>query len=134
MPTQCLFCDNQSGSKEHLWPKWIHERKHFGPLRIQRGSSEKRIIPNPEIRECISVIVGSIRMALERTPPELLADISDRGIVLAGGGALLKNLDKRIREETGLPVFVADDPLCCGVLGIAKILKNFTILRRISVE
>lgn len=49
MPAKCLFCDNQSGSKQHLWPKWIHERKDFGPLRIQRGSSEKKIIPNPEI-------------------------------------------------------------------------------------
>lgn len=49
MPTQCLFCDSQSGSKEHLWPKWIHERKDFGPLRIQRGKSKKKIIPNPEI-------------------------------------------------------------------------------------
>jgi hypothetical protein len=49
MPTLCLFCDNNSGSKEHLWPKWIHERKDFGPLRIQRGNSEQKIIPNPEI-------------------------------------------------------------------------------------
>lgn len=86
------------------------------------------------LSECVSPIVSAIRMALERTPPELSADISDRGIVLAGGGALLKNLDKRIREETGLPVFVADDPLCCGVLGIAKVLKDFTLLRRIAIE
>ena len=56
--------------------------------------------------------MNAIRVALERTPPELSADISDRGIVLTGGGALLKNLDKRIREETGLPVSIADDPLC----------------------
>ena len=49
MSTLCLFCDNNSGSKEHLWPKWIHERKDFGPLRIQRSSSEQKIIPNPEI-------------------------------------------------------------------------------------
>ena len=75
-----------------------------------------------------------IRMALERTPPELSADISDRGIVLAGGGALLKNLDKRIREETGLPVCIADDPLCCVVLGTGKILSDFKFLRRISIE
>lgn len=49
MPELCLFCDNNSGSKEHLWPKWIHERKDFGPLRIQRGKSEEKIIPNPEL-------------------------------------------------------------------------------------
>ena len=72
-------------------------------------------IDDSEIREalgeCIAVIMNAIRVALERTPPELSADISDRGIVLTGGGALIKNLDKRIREETGLPVSVADDPL-----------------------
>ena len=65
-------------------------------------------IDDSEIREalgeCIAVIMNAIRVALERTPPELSADISDRGIVLTGGGALIKNLDKRIREETGLPV------------------------------
>jgi rod shape-determining protein MreB len=78
--------------------------------------------------------VSAIRMALERTPPELSADISDRGIVLAGGGALLKNLDKRIREETGLPICIADDPLCCVVLGAGKILSDFKLLRKISIE
>jgi len=91
-----------------------------------------------EIREAISegvsTIVSAIRAALERTPPELSADISDRGIVLAGGGALLKNLDKRIREETGLPVCIADNPLCCVVLGIGKVLSDFRLLRRISIE
>src|SRR5882724_11578212 len=73
-------------------------------------------VNDSEIREAlsesVSTIVSAIRMALEHMPPELSADISDRGIVLAGGGALLKNLDKRIREETGLSVCIADDPLC----------------------
>jgi len=86
------------------------------------------------LSECVSTIVSAIRMALERTPPELSADISDCGIVLAGGGALLKNLDKRIREETGLPVCIADDPLCCVVLGTARILNDFKFLRRILIE
>ena len=72
--------------------------------------------------------------ALERTPPELSADISDRGIVLAGGGALLKTVGKRIREETGLPVCIADDPLCSVVLGTGKILSDFKLLRKISIE
>jgi rod shape-determining protein MreB len=102
------------------------------------GKPKTITVDDSEIREalgeCISSIVSAIRMALERTPPELSTDISDRGIVLAGGGALIKNLDKRIREETGLPVFVADDPLCCGVLGAAKVLKDSTCLRRISIE
>jgi len=95
-------------------------------------------VDDSEIREAlsepVSSIVGAIRMGLDRTPPELSADLTDRGIVLAGGGALLKKLDRRIREDTGLPVCVADDPLCCGVLGIAKILNDFTLLRRISIE
>jgi len=95
-------------------------------------------VDDSEIRdalsECVSTIVSAIRAALERTPPELSADISDRGIVLTGGGALLKNLDKRIREETGLPVCIAEDPLCSVVLGTGKILSDFKLLRRISVE
>ena len=86
------------------------------------------------ISEGVSTIVSAIRAALERTPAELSADISDRGIVLAGGGALLKNLDKRIREETGLPVCIADNPLCSVVLGTGKVLSDFRLLRRISIE
>ena len=86
------------------------------------------------LAECVSAFVSAIRMALERTPPELSADISDRGIVLAGGGALLRNLDKRIRDETGLPVCVADNPLCSVVLGTAKLLDDFKLLRRIAVD
>ena len=95
-------------------------------------------IDDSEIREalseCISTIMNAIRVALERTPPELSADISDRGIVLTGGGALLKNLDKRIREETGLPVSIADDPLASVVLGTGKMLSDFKLLRKISID
>ena len=102
------------------------------------GMPKTVTVDDSEIRdalsECVSTIVSAIRAALERTPPELSADISDRGIVLAGGGALLKHLDKRIREETGLPVCIADDPLCSVVLGTGKILSNFKLLRKISVE
>ncbi|MGH7416217.1 MAG: rod shape-determining protein, partial [Candidatus Rokuibacteriota bacterium] len=83
---------------------------------------------------CVDTIVNAIRVALERTPPELSADISDRGIVLTGGGALLKNLDKRISEETGLPVSLADDPLGCVALGAGKMLNDFALLRRICIE
>ncbi len=95
-------------------------------------------IDDSEIREavseCVSTIMNAIRVALERTPPELSADISDRGIVLTGGGALLKNLDKRIREETGLPVSIADDPLSSVVLGTGKMLSDFKLLRKISID
>ena len=95
-------------------------------------------MPDSEIREalteCISTILNAIRVALERTPPELSADISDRGIVLTGGGALIKNLDKRIREETGLPVSIADDPLASVVLGTGKMLSDFRLLRKIKID
>ena len=95
-------------------------------------------IDDSEIREAlgesVATIVNAIRVALERTPPELSADISDRGIVLTGGGALLKNLDKRIREETGLPVSIADDPLASVVLGTGRMLSDFRLLRKISID
>ena len=95
-------------------------------------------VDDSEIREalseCVGTIMNAIRVALERTPPELSADISDRGIVLTGGGALLKNLDKRIREETGLPVSIADDPLASVVLGTGKMLSDFKLLRKISID
>src|SRR5438445_1380049 len=100
------------------------------PKTVTVNDSEIREV----LSESVSTIVSTIRMALERTPPELSGDISDRGIVLAGGGALLKNLDKRIREEPGLPVCIADDPLCCVVLGTAKTLNDFKFLRRILIE
>jgi rod shape-determining protein MreB len=86
------------------------------------------------LSECVATIVNAIRAALERTPPELSADISDRGIVLTGGGALLRNLDKRIREETGLPVSIADDPLASVVLGTGRMLSDFRLLRKISID
>jgi rod shape-determining protein MreB and related proteins len=95
-------------------------------------------IDDGEIREALSESIGTvmnaIRVALERTPPELSADISDRGIVLTGGGALIKNLDRRIREETGLPVSIAEDPLASVALGTGKMLTDFKLLRRIAIE
>ncbi len=95
-------------------------------------------VTDAEIREalseCVGTIINALRVALERTPPELSADISDRGIVLTGGGSLLKNLDKRISEETGLPVSLADDPLACVALGTGKMLSDFNLLRQISID
>jgi rod shape-determining protein MreB len=95
-------------------------------------------IDDTEIREalseCVATIMNAVRVALERTPPELSADISDRGIVLTGGGAMLKNLDRRIREETGLPVSIADDPLASVVLGTGRMLTDFKLLRRIAID
>jgi rod shape-determining protein MreB len=95
-------------------------------------------VEDSEIREalseCVATIMNAIRVALERTPPELSADISDKGIVLTGGGALIKNLDRRIREETGLPVSIAEDPLASVCLGTGKMLTDFKLLRRIAIE
>src|SRR6266705_1526469 len=105
---------------------------------LTEGIPKSITVDDSEIREalneCVAAVVSAIRVALERTPPELCADISDRGIILAGGGALLRNLDKRIRDETGLPVCVADDPLCSVVLGTAKLLDDFKLLRRVAVD
>ncbi len=95
-------------------------------------------IDDSEIRdalgECVSTILNAIHVALERTPPELSADISDRGIVLTGGGALLKNLDKRIREDTGLAVSIAEEPLNSVCLGTGRMLSDFDLLRRVAIE
>jgi rod shape-determining protein MreB and related proteins len=100
------------------------------PRTVSIGDGEIR----EALGECVATIVNAIRVALERTPPELSADISDRGIVLTGGGAVLKNLDKRIREETGLPVSIADDPLASVVLGTGRMLSDFRLLRKISID
>lgn len=95
-------------------------------------------INEDEIREALSepvnVILDTIKVALENTPPELAADIVDRGIVLAGGGALLRGLDFLIKEETGLPVIVADDPLTAVVRGVGKMLDELELLRKIAIN
>ena len=86
------------------------------------------------LREPVSIILDTIKVALENTPPELAADIVDRGIVLAGGGALLRGLDFLIKEETGLPVIVADDPLTAVVRGVGKMLDELELLRKIAIN
>jgi rod shape-determining protein MreB len=95
-------------------------------------------INSDEVREALSEpvyqIVEAVRHALEGTPPELAADIVDKGIVLAGGGALLRNLDILIREETGLPVMIADDPMSAVVLGSGKALDSLELLRGVAVQ
>lgn len=94
-------------------------------------------ITDAEVREAItdpvSTIINAVRVALERTPPELSADISDKGIVLTGGGALLRGMDRAIQEETGLPVVLADDPLASVVWGSGKMLSDINLLRRVSL-
>ena len=84
--------------------------------------------------ESINQIVEAVRLALERTPPELASDIVDKGIVLAGGGALLRNLDILLREETGLPVTLADDPLTAVVMGAGKALDELSLLKEVAIQ
>ena len=105
---------------------------------VLEGLPKTITVDDSEIREalaeCTATIMNAIRVALERTPPELSADISDRGIVLTGGGAMLKGLDRRIRHETGVPVSIAEDPLAAVVLGTAKMLTEFKLLKRIAID
>jgi len=86
------------------------------------------------ISEQIDAILETVKIVLEHAPPELAADIVDRGIVLTGGGALLKNLDKLIREETGLPITVTEDPLSTVVIGCGKVLESIEILKEVKIE
>jgi rod shape-determining protein MreB and related proteins len=93
-------------------------------------------ITSQEIREAmldpLNTIIDSVRVTLERCPPELSADLVDRGLVLAGGGALLRGLDKLLSEETGLPVHVAEDPLSAVAEGTGKVLNELSLLKRIA--
>ncbi|MDP8259285.1 MAG: rod shape-determining protein [Candidatus Aadella gelida] len=99
------------------------------PKRINVSSEEIR----EALAEPIAQIVEAVRITLERTPPELSADLIEKGIILAGGGALLRGLDKLIAEETGLPVHIADDPLTAVVLGTGKVLSELKYLKRLTV-
>ena len=105
---------------------------------LVEGIPKTLVVSDEEIREALSEtvsnIIEAVRVALEQTPPELSADIVDKGIVLTGGGSQLKNLDKRLREETGLPLAMAEDPLSSVVLGAGKMLSDFNLLRKISID
>ena len=105
---------------------------------VLEGKPTTVTLNDGEIREALAepvrLMVQAVRDALERIPPELSADVCDRGIVLSGGGALLQNLDARLRQETGLPVRVAEDPLSAVVMGAGKMLSDFALLRKISIE
>ncbi|MDZ4784538.1 MAG: rod shape-determining protein [bacterium] len=105
---------------------------------LVQGVPKTLVITEEEIRdslvEPVNQIVEAVRNALERTPPELSSDILDRGITLAGGGALLRNLDKLISDETGLPVAVADDPLAAVVIGSGKVLDQLDQYRDVLMQ
>jgi len=86
------------------------------------------------LKDPIYTIVDSIKITLEKTPPELAADIMDRGIMLTGGGALLKGLDRLIRDETGMPVNIAENPLDCVVMGSGKVLEEIETLKKVLIS
>ncbi|MEY3328522.1 MAG: hypothetical protein RLZZ115_1403 [Cyanobacteriota bacterium] len=104
-------------------------------IHLLSGLPRTVTIKSTEVRESmvepLSVIIDSVKRTLERTPPELAADIIDRGIMLAGGGALLKGIDALISHETGIITHIAADPLCCVVLGTGRVLENFKQSERV---
>jgi len=104
---------------------------------LREGIPKTIVVDDQEIREALADVVDAIveatMVALEKTPPELSADIIDRGIILTGGGSLLKSIDKRIREETQLPAFITEDPLTTVVLGAGKMLDDLELLKKISL-
>jgi len=101
------------------------------------GIPKTIVVTDEEIREALRepviAIVDAVRTCLERTPPELAADIVDKGIVLTGGGALLRGLDQLLRQETDLPITVADDPLSCVALGTGKVLDQLDLLKKVAL-
>jgi rod shape-determining protein MreB len=99
------------------------------PKTIEVNSDEIR----EALKEAVNAIVDTVRICLEKTPPELAADIVDKGIFLAGGGAQLRNLDMLLREVTKVPVLIAENPLDCVVLGSGKVLDELNLLRRVAV-
>ena len=105
---------------------------------LVKGVPKTLNLTDAEVREALAETVGiildAVRVALEKTPPELSADIMDKGIVLTGGGSMLKNLDRRLREETGLPIATAEDPLSSVALGTGAMLADVDLLRKISLD
>lgn len=117
----------------------LEERKTFmiKGRDLISGIPKTLVIDDGEIRDAlsepISAIVNAIKVALENTPPELAGDIIDRGIVLTGGGSLLRGMDTRLREETGLPIITVDNPLTTVVLGTGKVLDELDLLRKVTI-
>jgi len=100
------------------------------PKTIQISAEEVR----KSIEEPVNQIIDAVKNTLDRTPPELAADIMDKGIVLTGGGALLRGLDERLKHETGMPVHIAENPLSSVAIGSGKCLEEFEVLQRVLVS
>ncbi len=120
------------------YPEDPVQTRHIKGRDLVAGIPKTIEVTSEEIREAIAepvhMIVNAVRVALEQTPPELAADIVDKGIVLAGGGAMIRNLDVLLREETGLPIMIAEDPLSAVVLGSGKALEHIDILRQVRLK
>ena len=105
---------------------------------LLEGLPKSVLVSDGEIREAlkstVDVIVHAVRGALERIPPELAADIYDRGVVITGGGSLLRNLDERLRNDTELPVQMAEDPLTSVVRGAGRMLSNLELLKKLAMD
>jgi rod shape-determining protein MreB and related proteins len=107
--------------------------RHLGkgvPMKIEISDAEVR----EALAEPLKLIMRAVRETLDRVPPELSADIFDRGVALCGGGSLLRNFDKRLRDETQLPVTLVDDPMSCVVQGAGQMLSDEALLRKLSVQ
>jgi rod shape-determining protein MreB len=122
----------------NAWPDDESRTMEVKGRDLVEGIPKTLTINDEEIREAlaetVNSIVDAVRTALERTPPELSADIIDKGIVLAGGGSLLRNLDQRLREETGIPVAHCDDPVSAVVRGTGAMLTDIALLKKISID
>jgi rod shape-determining protein MreB len=121
-----------------VMPEEPYEQMDIKGRDLVSGVPKTLTINSAEIRSAISeqvdAIVDAVKMALELTPPELSADIVDQGIVLTGGGALLRNLDQRLNKETGLPIIIAEDPLSSVVLGSGAALDTIDILKEVKIN
>ena len=122
----------------NAWPSPETRTMEVKGRDLVEGIPKTLTVNDEEIREAlaeiVSTIVDTVRTALERTPPELSADIIDKGIVLAGGGSLLRNLDQRLREETGIPISHCDDPVSAVVRGTGRMLTDMALLKRIAID
>ena len=122
----------------NAWPSDATRTMEVKGRDLVEGIPKILTVNDEEIREAlaetVNTIVDAVRTALERTPPELSADIIDKGILLAGGGSLLRNLDQRLREETGIPVAHCDDPVSAVVRGTGQMLTDIGLLKKISID
>jgi rod shape-determining protein MreB len=122
----------------NAWPSDETRTMEVKGRDLVEGIPKILTVNDEEIREAlaetVNTIVDAVRTALERTPPELSADIIDKGILLAGGGSLLRNLDQRLREETGIPVAHCDDPVSAVVRGTGLMLTDIALLKKISID